>query len=83
MLIFDKVRAPDARFQEMMTTLYNEYKLSSGYSAEEILNKSLSLKGILEPFSSKANLEMLKRSGFSDIMTIFKFITFEGYLAIK
>ena len=83
LLIFDKVRAPDARFQEMMTTLYNEYKLSSGYSAEEILNKSLSLKGILEPFSSKANLEMLKRSGFSDVMTVFKFITFEGFLAIK
>ena len=83
LLLFDKVRAPDARFQDMMTTLYNEFKIKSGYTADEILNKSLSLKGVLEPFSTEANYQMLKRSGFSDIMTVFKFITFEGYLAIK
>lgn len=83
LIIFDKVRAPDARFQDMMTTIYNEYKVSAGYSPDEILNKNLSLKGILDPFSSKANQQMLKRAGFADVMTIFKFITFEGYLAIK
>ena len=83
LIIFDKVRAPDARFQDMMTTIYNEYKISAGYSPDEILNKTLSLKGILDPFSSKANQQMLKRAGFTDVMTIFKFITFEGYLAVK
>jgi len=83
LIIFDKVRAPDARFQDMMTTIYNEYKIKAGYTAEEILNKTLSLKGILDPFSSRANQQMLKRAGFTDVMTVFKFITFEGYLAIK
>ena len=83
LVIFDKVRAPDARLQDMMTTIYNEYKIAEGYSPKEVLNKSMSLKGILEPFSSKANYKMLKRAGFEDIMTVFKFINFEGYLAIK
>tara|TARA_B100001741_G_C16547257_1_gene597436 strand:- start:527 stop:1246 length:720 start_codon:yes stop_codon:yes gene_type:complete len=83
LIVFDKVRAPDARFQDMMTTIYNEYKITAGYSADEILNKTLSLKGILDPFSSRANQQMLKRAGFTDVMTVFKFITFEGYLAIK
>ena len=82
-LLFEKVRAPDARFQDMMTGLYTDYKLERGYSEEEIVSKSRSLKGILEPFSSRANYEMLERAGFQDIMTVMKYICFEGILAVK
>ena len=79
----EKVRGPDARFQDIISQVYLEYKLSKGYNANEILNKSRSLKGVLEPFSSNANLQMLKRSGFKDIFTVFKYHCFEGWLAIK
>lgn len=79
----EKVRGPDARFQDMISQVYLEYKLSKGYNSEEILNKSKSLKGVLEPFSSNANLQMLKRSGFKDIFTVFKYCCFEGWVAIK
>lgn len=83
LIFFEKVRAPDARFQDIMTQLYNEFKMMNGYSKEEILSKTLSLKGVLEPFSTQGNLDMLKRSGFVDITTISKYICFEGFLAIK
>ncbi|MGE4398276.1 MAG: methyltransferase domain-containing protein [Campylobacterales bacterium] len=82
-LLFEKVRAPDARFQDMMTSLYNEYKIEQGYNSDEIVAKSRSLKGVLEPFSSQANVDMLKRSGFVDVMSIMKYVSFEGFLAIK
>tara|TARA_B100001769_G_C21964151_1_gene518755 strand:+ start:182 stop:898 length:717 start_codon:yes stop_codon:yes gene_type:complete len=82
-LLFEKVRAPDARFQDMMSLIYNDYKLDQGYNAKEIIEKSRSLKGVMEPFSSKANFEMLKRAGFKDSMSVFKFVCFEGFLAIK
>ena len=82
-LFFDKVRAPDARFQDMMVQIYNEFKISQGFTSDEILSKSSSLKGVLEPFSSKANIMLAKRAGFKDIMTVFKFLNFEGFLAIK
>mgnify|MGYP001157180377 FL=1 len=82
-LFFEKVRGPDARFQDILQTLYTEYKMSQGYNEKEIIGKTLSLKGILEPFSSNANVEMLKRAGFKDINLIFKRLCFEGYLAIK
>jgi tRNA (cmo5U34)-methyltransferase len=82
-LLFEKVRAPDARFQDMMSALYVDYKLENGYSSEEILGKARSLKGVLEPFSTRGNLDMLQRAGFVDIMTIYKHICFEGFLAIK
>ena len=79
----EKVRGPDARFQDMISQVYLEYKLSKGYNSDEILNKSRSLKGVLEPFSSNANLQMLKRSGFKDIFSVFKYCCFEGWVAIK
>lgn len=80
---FEKVRAPDARFQDMMTSLYTDFKLAQGYSADEIIGKSKSLKGILDPFSTFGNMEFLKRAGFVDVTTIMKYVCFEGYLAIK
>lgn len=82
-ILFEKVRGPDARFQDIMTTLYTEYKLRQGYSESEIINKMLSLKGKLEPFSTQGNIDLLRRAGFVDYNIIFKNIGFEGYLAIK
>lgn len=82
-LMFEKVRAPDARFQDIASALYVDYKLDNGYSPAEILGKASSLKGVLEPFSTQGNLDMLRRAGFVDIMTMYKHVCFEGFLAIK
>lgn len=82
-ILFEKVRAPDARFQDITTLLYNDYKMDQGYSSDEIISKSRSLKGVLEPFSTQGNIDLLRRAGFSDIMSIQKYICFEGMLAIK
>lgn len=82
-ILYEKVRANDARFQDILTNLYTEYKLDQGYSADEVINKTKSLKGVLEPFSTEGNLDLLKRAGFVDIITIQKYMNFEGFLAIK
>ena len=82
-VLFEKVRAPDARFQDMMTALYNDLKLRNGFTVEEIENKAKSLRGVLNPFSTQANLDLLKRAGFVDVMTIMKYVSFECFLAIK
>jgi tRNA (cmo5U34)-methyltransferase len=81
--MFEKVRGPDARFQDMLVALYNDFKVKNGFSAEEILNKTASLKGVLEPFSTEGNLGLLRRAGFTDIMTAMKYLCFEGFVAIK
>lgn len=82
-IMFEKVRAPDARFQDMMSSLYADFKLSNGFEPTEILAKTRSLKGVLEPFSTQGNLDMMRRAGFVDQMTVFKHLCFEGFLAIK
>ena len=70
-ILFEKVRARDARFQDISTGLYNEFKLNNDYSPTEIFNKTRSLKGVLEPFSTKGNFELLNRAG---LKTICKFL---------
>jgi tRNA (cmo5U34)-methyltransferase len=82
-VMFEKVRGPDARFQDIYSSIYAEYKLTNGYSPDEVIAKSRSLKGVLEPFSTQGNLDMLKRAGFVDVSTIFKWVCFEGFLCIK
>ena len=83
-VMFEKVRGPDARFQDILTAMYSyDYKLAQGYDTEEIVSKARSLKGVLEPFSTQGNLDLLARAGFEDVMTIAKYICFEGFMAIK
>ena len=83
LILFEKVRAPDARFQDITTTLYRDYKRHRGFTVEEIYNKESALKGVLSPFSTAGNLGLLQRAGFEDIMTVMKYICFEGFLCIK
>ncbi len=83
LVMFEKVRGADARFQDMFARMYDDYKLSQGYTPEEIVSKARSLKGVLEPFSTQGNLDLLKRAGFQDVVSIMKYICFEGFVAIK
>lgn len=82
-IFVEKVRSYDARTQDQMTQIYEEFKIDQGFSSKEIINKKRSLKGVMEPFSTKANIDMLKRAGFKDVSSIAKFVTFEFFLAIK
>lgn len=81
--MFEKVRAPDSRFQDYANQVYVEFKLQNGFSEAEIVNKARSIKGVMEPFSSQGNIDLLSRAGFVDIVTVQKYVCFEGFLAIK
>ena len=82
-IVFEKIRASDARFQDMVSNLYMDYKIANDYSLEEVFNKKKSLVGILEPYSDEENISMLNSAGFTKIMPFFQFLCFKGYLAIK
>ena len=82
-IIFEKVRAPDARFQDIVSQIYDDFKSNNGFSEKEILLKTRSLRGVLDPYTSAENKRYLKRAGFKDILSIQKFLCFEGFLAVK
>ena len=80
--LFEKVRAPDARFQDYINHAFLNFKLQN-FKPDEVFAKSNSLIGVMEPFSSQGNIDLLKRAGFKDITTVSKILCFEGFLAIK
>lgn len=80
---FEKTVFGSALIQEINHELLTEFKLSKGFSYEEILAKNKSLQGVLQPFTTKENLALLKSSGFKTSDVIFKYNFFEGYLAVK
>jgi len=82
-IVFEKVRAYDARFQDILQSLYTDYKLEQDYTPDEVIAKARSLKGILEPFSTQGNLELFRKAGFVNVISVFKYICFEGFLAVK
>ena len=82
-ICFEKVHAPNARFQDITSALYVDYKLRREYTASEIIAKNKSLKGVLHPLSSRENLILLRQAGFENTLSVFKYLCFEGLLAIK
>ena len=82
-ILYEKIRGDDARFQDLMTFLYYDFKAKNGLKPNEILNKEISLRSVLEPYSIKANMDFMKRAGFKDIMPISQYLCFKGFLAIK
>ena len=83
LVVAEKVRSYDARTQDMSNQIYNEWKRNNGFNSSQILNKTTSLAGVLDPFSSKGNVELFKRAGFKDISTVAKYVCFEMFLLIK
>ncbi len=82
-IMFEKIRASDARFQDIFSITYNDFKLTNNFTASEILHKTRSLKGVMEPFSDFGNTGLIKRAGFKDMIPIFQWLCFKGYLCIK
>lgn len=82
-IVFEKTNCNDGTPQDMLSNLYVDFKTQNGFTAEEILAKTASLKGVLQPLTGEENIEMLKEAGFKKVFTIAKFLQFEGYVAIK
>lgn len=67
----------------MMTKAYTEFELENNFISSEIIHNSTSLKSVLDLFSNKENLLFIKKVGIKDFIIIFKYVNFEGFIAIK
>jgi len=82
-IIFEKTLLEDSYSQEIFSGVYSDFKFENGYSADEVVNKSISLRSVMQSSSSKDNIALFKEIGFNKIYTFFKWGPFEGYLCIK
>ena len=82
-LFSEKIRSRNSQMQDMVNDIYREWKIDQGFTAKEVILKSKSLKGVLDPNTSNDNLQMLKKVGFKKIEVISQYLNFQTILAIK
>jgi tRNA (cmo5U34)-methyltransferase len=82
LLLFEKVRSSDPRLEELTSELYHDWKRAQGYNDAEIAAKARSLEGVLEPFTSEQNRDLLANAGFTKVTTVYRWLNWEGILAL-
>ena len=80
--LFEKVRSSEPRLEELTSELYHDWKRAQGYNDAEIAAKARSLEGVLEPFTSEQNRDLLTCAGFTKVMTVYRWLNWEGILAL-
>jgi len=83
LIIFEKTLMQDSYSQDIFSGVYNDFKFANNYSAEEVINKSLSLRSVMRSKTSADNTKLFDSIGFEKIYKFFKWGPFEGYLCVK
>lgn len=81
--LVEKVLDDNIEISDTYTKQYYQYKLDSGFTAEEIMLKDKSLIGFMHPLPLSKNIEILTKSGFSSTSIFFKCMNFVGILGVK
>lgn len=81
--LVEKVLSSDKKLNQKFIDLYHSYKLTVGYSDNEIKKKREALENVLIPFRLDENLDLLKKVGFSKTEIFFKWYNWCGIIALK
>eukprot|EP01155_Anaeramoeba_flamelloides_P043956 Anaeramoba_flamelloidesc37718_g2_i3.p1 GENE.c37718_g2_i3~~c37718_g2_i3.p1 ORF type:complete len:148 (+),score=6.81 c37718_g2_i3:271-714(+) len=79
----EKIIYDNPYFHKDIIDLYYEFKKEQGYSEFEISQKREALENVLIPYSEEENKKMIIDAGFKDVQTIFKWLNFSTFIAIK
>jgi len=82
-LMVEKVLGNCHELNEIMVDEYLNLKKENGYSQDQLERKKLALEGVLVPMTSNWNIDLLKQAGFKKIDVFWRWMNFEGYIAIK
>ncbi len=79
----EKVISSDSKLNKQSIDEYYEFKKTQGYSEFEISQKREALENVLIPYTEEENKKMILDAGFSHCETIFKWVNFATFIAIK
>lgn len=82
LVICEKEIASSGAIQEVFTFANYSRKLEH-FTAEEVLEKERALRPVMNPLGTRANVMMLRESGFEVIEPFFQSLNFKGYLCKK
>ncbi|MCR4941609.1 MAG: carboxy-S-adenosyl-L-methionine synthase CmoA [Campylobacter sp.] len=82
-LFSEKIIYDDKKLCKDMIEIYENYKLSHGYSRYEIAQKREALENVLIPYTEDENKSLVLKAGFKSVQSVFKWGNFMTFLAIK
>jgi len=83
LILVEKILGSQYPINNLMVDAYYQMKSDNGYSQEDIDRKRLSLEGVLVPLTSLGNEELLRGAGFNQYETIWQWMNFKAWIAIK
>ena len=83
LLFVEKVRGESSFFEDIWLELHWDFKRRQGLTAEQILEKANSIRGVLNPLTTEENIDLLTQTGFSQVEIFFKWYNWAGLLAVK
>lgn len=72
LIVAEKLREADSRWHEIAAELSWDKKLGAGLSAEHVVIKAASLRGVLRPLDDLANRTLIEAAGWSSVEVIFR-----------
>jgi len=79
----EKLVSSNSLLNKLLIDEYYGFKKTQGYSEFEIAQKREALENVLIPYTENENIKMIKDAGFSHCETIFKWVNFASFIAIK
>lgn len=79
----EKVIVEHKELDFKMIAYYLANKKKQGYSDFEIVKKREALENVLVPYSEAENREMFLKSGFECVETLFRWVNFASFIAMK
>ncbi len=83
LILVEKVLAVDSTLNRLFIKFYYDMKRRNGYEEMEIAQKREALENVLIPYRVEENVELLRRSGFREVETFYRWYNFCGFLAFK
>ena len=83
LILIEKVVGSSEQTDDLFVSEHHRFKEQQGYSKLEIARKRQALEQVLVPLTAGENERALKRSGFSEVETFFRWCNFTGWIAIK
>lgn len=82
-VVVEKVKTQTVDVHDMYNDLYYDFKREQGLTDKEIIDKNVSLRGIMKPMTMEENLDLLREVGFKKNDVFFKYNNFMGIVAVK
>lgn len=79
----EKIISKNANLNKLYIDQYYNFKKQQGYSAFEISQKREALENVLIPYTESENIQMMMDAGFTHSETLFKWVKFATFIAIK